>query len=272
METFENLMAKGLGSITVGQVLQAILLLVVVLVVVKIVMSIVKRMFERSKADNTLKVFLLSVIRVALYAVGIVIVADSLGIPVTSLVAVLSVAGLAVSLAAQNILSNVFGGVTLLLTRPFHAGDFVELNGLSGTVQDVGLSYTHLCTPDNKLIIIPNSEVAAAKITNYSSEPNRRVDVEVTASYDAPTEKVKAALMEAVSKVDGVLEDPAPVAILVNYEESSIRYAVRVWAPNAKFWDVRFALLENIRTSFASHNVEMTYNHLNVHIMEQSKD
>ena len=144
--------------------------------------------------ENGLKSFIRSALKIGLWALAVIIVADSLGIPTASLVALLSVAGLALSLALQDIMSNLFSGVTVLAAKPFVSGNFVELDGLTGTVHDVGLLYTKIITLDNKMVFIPNKDVVAAKILNYSSQPERRVDISVKTSYDSSAQEVKEAL------------------------------------------------------------------------------
>ena len=193
----------------------------------------------------------------------------ALGIPVTSLVAMLSVFTLAISLAVQSVLSNVAGGIVIMLNKPFKEGDYIDTPNGAGTVARMTLSYTYLNTPDNLQIVIPNSSLSAGKVVNYTSLGKRRVDHTITASYDASTEDVRRACLEAVSRTAKVLGDPAPVVLVSAYGESSISYNVRMWCDCADYWDVYFASLENIRTCFAEANVEMTYNHLNVHILEK---
>ena len=191
--------------------------------------------------------------------------ASKLGIDVTGIVALASVLTLAVSLALQNILANVIGGFTLLYTKPFSSGDFVEIAGQSGTVNEIGLTYTKLATPDNKVISIPNSAVIAAQIINYSVTGTRRVDVNVSASYGAPVEKVLEALREA-GQVANTLPDQAPFAAVTNYGESSIEYTLRVWSTADNYWDVLFAVNQNVKAVFDAKGIAMTYPHLNVHL------
>ena len=235
------------------------------ILVIRIVMSLVTKMLEKSKLEKAAHRLLKTVLRVLLYALLALMVASSLGLDVTGIVALASVLTLAISLALQNMLANVFGGFTLLNTHPFGAGDFVEIAGQSGTVVDVGIAYTRLTTPDNKMVSIPNSAVTAAQIVNYSSTGTRRVDVPITASYDAPVEKVEQALRNA-AQVPGILEDPAPFISVTEYGDSAISYVVRVWVKSEDYWDVHFAIVHNIKKQFEADGIEMTYPHLNVHL------
>ena len=235
------------------------------ILVIRIVMSLVTKMLEKSKLEKAAHRLLKTVLRVLLYALLALMVASSLGLDVTGIVALASVLTLAISLALQNMLSNVFGGFTLLNTHPFGAGDFVEIAGQSGTVQEINMTYTMLATPDNKLISIPNSSVVAAQIVNYSAAGTRRVDVTVSASYTMPTQKVIDALVLA-GTVDNVLLDPAPVAMVTEYGQSTIQYCLRVWVKSADYWDVYFAVNQRVKTIFDEQGVAMSYPHINVHL------
>ncbi len=269
MDFFESLSAIKIGSLSLGSVLNAIVVFVICLFVIKALKKAILRMLDKSHLDSTLKSFVGSAVSVALWAIAIIIIADSLGIPVTSLIAVLSVAGLALSLAIQGLLNNLFSGVTILLTRPFELGNFVDVGGNSGTVQKIGLFYTVINTVDNKVIHVPNGDITSAKVINYSSEPLRRVDLAITASYDCATEDVRTALLDAAAKTEKALSDPAPFAAINVYNASNIEYTFRVWCKGADYWDVYFGLNENVRASFAEHGISMTYDHINVHVVEK---
>ncbi|NCC68178.1 MAG: mechanosensitive ion channel [Clostridia bacterium] len=226
-------------------------------------------MLEHSRIEPALKSFFHSIVKVGLWIIACIIIADKLGIETASFVAILSVAGLALSLSIQNILSNLFSGFTIMTTKPFAAGDFVELDSVSGVVSSVGLFYTNIKTIDNKLIYIPNGQITSAKIINYSSESQRRVDLYFEASYDDSTESVKSAIMQAINAQERILKDPEPFVGLLEYKDSSIRYILRVWVNSADYWDVYFALNETVREMFEKNGVSMTYAHLNVHMVEK---
>ena len=172
---------------------------------------------------------------------------------------------LALSLALQNMVSNLIGGFVILYTHPFHSGDYVEIAGQGGTVKEISMTYTVLATPDNRIISIPNSAVAAAQVVNYSSADSRRVELTVTASYDAPTQKVLDALVLA-GTVDNALLNPAPSAVIVSYDDSAIRYSLRIWVKPGDYWDVYFQVNQRIKDVFDQQDIEMTYPHLNVHL------
>lgn len=263
LEMFVDSLLAGFAD----RFLPAIVLLVIGVLVIRIVAKVVAAALEKTKLEQAAHSLVLSVARVVLYVLLGLIVATKMGIDVTSIVALASVLTLAVSLALQNILANVIGGFTILTTQPFHSGDYVEIAGVGGTVQEINMTYTKLATPDNKLISIPNSSVVASQITNYSACETRRVEVNVSASYDAPVQKVIDALVLA-GTVDNVLLSPAPMAVVTAYGDSAISYSLRVWVKNADYWDVFFAVNQKVKKIFDEQGIEMTYPHLNVHIAQ----
>ena len=267
---FSEFLTSALASLSatgISKVIMAILLFLVCSVVIRVFTKLADKLLRRSgQMDGTLKGFLLSAIRIALWALAIVMIASVLGIPTASLVAVISIAGLALSLSVQNILSNLFSGLTLLFTRPFTQGDLVDIGANTGVVQRIGLFYTVIDTLDNRVISIPNGDVTAASVVNYSREPLRRVDMTFCASYEDSTEAVRAAILEAAQADERILADPAPFIVIGQYKESAVEYVVRLWCSNADYWDVYFGMNERVRESFARNGVHMTYQHLNVHI------
>ena len=243
----------------------AVILLCAGILVIRVILTILRRALQKSNLANGAHRLISSLASVALYVLLGLIVASSLGIDVTGIVALASVLTLSVSLALQNMLANVIGGFTLLSTHPFRAGDFVEIAGQSGTVQEINMSYTTLLTPDNKQISIPNSAVVAAQIVNYTSAGTRRVEISVSAGYDAPVQKVLDALVQA-GAADNVLLDPAPSAVITGYGDSAIAYCLRVWVRAEDYWDVYYALQQRVKEVFDQQEIEMTYPHLNVHM------
>ena len=245
-------------------ILKAVLLLAVCLVLMKVLLAASGKLLDKSKLDKSLHAIILSTLKILLIFLTIMIVAPSLGIETSSLLAVLSIAGVAVSLSIQGILGNFFSGVTLLMSKPFKIGDFVTIGGMSGTIVETGITHTKLHTPDNQVILVPNSAVTSNVITNVSTEAIRRLDFVFTASYDAPTQTVKAALAEAVD-IPLVLKDQPVFIALSKYGEHSIEYTVRVWVNNADYWTANTEILERVRGCYAAHNVEMTYPHVHIH-------
>ncbi len=268
---FESLEKISIGQFSLATLVSALLTAALCVVLFKIITRLVRRALERTKLEKGLRSFVYQILRFGLWALMVIIVADALGISTASLVAVLSVVSLSLSLALQDILANLFSGMTILATKPFVAGSFVELGGVSGKVKEVGLFHTTVDTVDNKCIYIPNSEVTSSKIINYSQEANRRIDMRLQVSYDARPETVKAALLEAVAGDGRILSEPAPFAALSAYGDSAVEYILRAWVPNDDYWDVYYALNERVGERFAAHGIEMTYNHLNVHLIPEEK-
>ena len=251
-------------------VFNAALSFVVCLIVLNLVMKVVDRVLGKTeKLDGTLKGFIRSAVKILLWVLLAIIVAGALGIPTSSMVAVISIAGLALSLSVQNILSNLFSGLTLLITKPFKAGDYVEVAGKTGLVKTVGLFYTQLNTLDNVAVSIPNGDITGSSVNNYSSEPLRRVDLNFNASYDSGTEEVKQAILAAIEKDERILKDPAPFVRLLAYKDSTVEYVTRVWCKGSDYWDVYFNLNENVRESFAENGVKLSYPRVNVHMMDK---
>ena len=179
-----DLSALHLGTISLGKLLGALLTLVICLIAVRLVTALLRRVLDKTHIDARVRKYLVQSVRLVLWVVTVLITADQLGIPVTSLVALLSVLSLAVSLAVQNVLANVAGGLVLLVTKPFAVGDYVDTPCGAGTVKDLTLTYTYLDTPDGLRIAAPNSSISAGKITNYTALGTRRIEHAVSASYD----------------------------------------------------------------------------------------
>lgn len=259
----------NLGALTLDKVVHVLLLILVGVVVIRVVLKLLDRVLARSKSLKSLSRYIHSVAKISMAFILVLMVAEDVGIHTTSLVAMLSVAGLAVSLALQNTLSNVAGGIMLLVTTPFQVGDYVEADGISGTVHAIGLSYTAILTIDGKEIFVPNSQLSGTKIINYTILGRRRVDLNFTASYDAPTATVKQAIGEVLEDIPQIIAEPAPEIHLSDYQASSIQYVVRAWTAAADYWTVYYAIQEGVREAFDRHGVEMTYDHLNVHILDR---
>lgn len=238
-----------IGSLTLERLLPAVLIVVVGFLAVKLLLRLFERGLKRSKLDPTMFGLLRTVLRILLYSLVVLIALSSLGVDVTSLIALLSVLSLAVSLAVQNALANFFGSVTLLATHPFRVGDYIEIGSDSGTVEEIGISYTKIMTADGKRIYIPNSDAASARICNYTAEGKRRVDVTVSASYEDKPERVKAALLAAVPR-ESVLPNTEPEARLNAYADSGIEYVLRFWTKETDYWDARYAAMEAVKEEF----------------------
>ena len=243
----------------------ALIILVVGILAIRINGKVLAKALEKSRLEKAAHVLIISLAKTALYILLGLIVASTLGIDVTSIVALASVLTLALSLALQNMVSNIIGGFTILYTQPFHSGDYVEIASQAGTVREINMTYTQLTTLDNKVISIPNSAVVAAQIVNYSSEPTRRVDVAVTVGQDVMPQKVIDALVLA-GTVDNALLDPAPMAVVSGYADGAIQYSLRVWVKSADYWDVFFLVNHRVKQIFDEQAIGFARPHMNVHI------
>lgn len=236
-------------------------------ILVKIIVRITKKALGKTRLDPTGHRFMLSLIRIFLYVVVVIIALSQLDVDMTSLITLLGVGGLAVSLAVQDSLANVAGGFIILFTHPFKVGDFIELEGLSGTVDQINMLQTKLKTFDNKVIFIPNGQVSAAKITNYSAEGTRLLVIPVSVSYKEEINRVKQVLFGLIDKEERILRQPAEPQIFVTaYASSSVDLSVRLWVKAEDYWGVNFALLEEIKKSFDANGISIPYNQLDVHL------
>ena len=270
MEDLSKIMQTTLGGYSLGHILSAVLTLLICLVAVRLLLKLAKRLLDRSKRMNDrLRQIILTAVKVVLYILTGIITAGALGLNTSSLTALVSVLTLGVTLAAEDILGNVAGGLVILSSHPFNIGDEIEVSGTTGIVREITLNHTKIETFDGQFVMQPNKELSSSRVINYTAMGRRRVVRKITASYDAPTEQVKAACLEAVAATPNVLPSPAPVVYLTDYGSSAIEYSVRCWTETKDYWGAYFALNENLRDAFASHNVEMTYDHLNVHISEK---
>ena len=255
---------KAFSSLTLEKIIPALIVLVVGIVAVHLLCRLFDKLMKRNQLEKTLSGFLRSLIRILLYVIVVLVALGTLGLNVSSLVAVLSVASLAITLAVQGTLSNIAGGIQVLTAHPFRVGDYVEIGGVEGTVKNIGMIYTRLITLDNKALYLPNSDVASARVSNYTVEGKRRINLPFSASYDCPTEPVLQALRQAAA-AGGALEDPAPQAYVRAYDDSAIRYELFFWCEPKDYWPTYFAVTAAVREEFSNAGLTMTYPHLNVH-------
>lgn len=271
METISTVFGAMPEKLTLWNLAYVLLIVLAAVVVSRVILRVVGKALAKSKLDPALVKIVRTMVKFLVGVVCILLICETLGVEVTSLIALFSVVGLALSLAVQGVLANLAGGITILGAHPFRAGDFVEMDGITGTVKEVSLMYTKVDTTDNKLVYIPNKIVSEAKVVNFTQEGTRRLELTFSASYDCPVERVKGALMEAITHTPGVLADPAPIARVGGYGESAIQYHVRAWCAAGDYWDVYYDLHEEIKAAFDRSGVEMTYDHLNVHVLSDEQ-
>ena len=237
--------------------------------VAKKIVNILNRTLEKRNIDPTVCSFLDTFIEVILKGIVIYIFLEYVGIKTTGIAAMLASAGVAIGLALQGSLSNFAGGLVILLIRPFNVGDYVEGSGHSGTIEKIGMFYTHMVSVDNKLILVPNGTLANDSIVNYSAKELRRVDLTFGVGYEQDILKVKRVLSNIVEAHDLVLKTPEPFIALSNHGDSAINFVVRVWVNNSDYWKVHFDLLESVKVAFDNEDISIPFPQMDVHIKNQ---
>ncbi|MBQ8299254.1 MAG: mechanosensitive ion channel [Clostridia bacterium] len=250
-------------------ILPIVATLFICMLAIKIIMKLVKKVMKKTSLDKSLISFIERVIKVILYFILILIIADMMSIPVTSLLATFSVVGLAASLAIQDALGNLASGVMILATRPFKSGDYIEGASVSGTVGEINFSHTVLTTPDNKKIHVPNKEIINSVITNYSEQSLRRVDLTFNLEYSADKNKIKEIMNKAIENHPKILKEQPIFVKTTAYQASGIDYTLRVWVNSADYWEVYFDLLEGLKDEFDKNGIEIPYNKMDVHIINK---
>ena len=243
----------------------------VCLLSIKLILIGFDKFMKRAKLDALVCKTLRLVLKFFLLFIAVIIILSSFGISVSSLVATLSVVGVAFSLAIQGFLSNAFGGIQIISNKPFKVGDYIEIGKDAGLVREVGLFYTKLDTYDKKLIQIPNSKLSNDTIVNYTSATNRRVEFTVCVSYDNDVDKVISVLVQTMAKHPLVLAEEGllPFAHVKEYQYSHICYTARAWCQTKDYWTVYFDIMDAIKPAFAENGVAFSYPHMNVHMMEK---
>ena len=225
-----------------------------------------RKVMQRQEVDKTLETFVCNVVRIALLVVVIIAAIGQLGVETTSFIAIFGAAGLAVGLALQGSLSNFAAGVLIVLFRPYRVGDYVEAAGVGGTIEQVQILTTILRTPDNKQIIVPNSQIMDSIITNYSAKDTRRVDMVVGVGYDDNLDKVRKTLEELVGAEERILDDPACTIAVSELADSSVNFVLRPWVKSEDYWGVRFDLTEAIKKRFDKEGISFPFPQQDVHL------
>lgn len=254
-------------SLTLKKALPGVVILVCGFIAVQLVMKLFNRGLNRSKLDRTMFHFLKAILRILLYLLVILIAAGSLGVDVSSLVAVISVISLAVSLAMQNVLSNVVGGITLLATHPFRVGDHVRIDGVEGVVKEITLHYTKLIDKNSETLFIPNSATVSSKIRNFSMEGKRRLELCFSASYGDNIDEVREALLKA-ARQETVLQDPAPTVRVKEFADSSVEYLLLVWIDPSDYLRAEFDVTEAVKRIFDERHITIPFPQMDVHMKQ----
>ena len=253
--------------VTAGfDLLRGLLALAVGLFLVHWVMKLFERYEAKLKIEDTLKGFIKNLIRILLYVVVIMTAANTMGIPMTSIITLIGSAGVAISLAMQGVLGNLIGGFILLLFKPIKVGEYVKIGDNEGTVKIIGAFYTELATFDNRHINLPNSTLTNTAIINYSREGTRRLDLTFSVSYESDLDQVYEVLKPVVAEEKAPLPDPAPSVNLVKCADSSLDFAVRVWVKMEDYWPVNFRMLDNGKRALDQAGISIPYPQMDVHM------
>ncbi len=265
MDKVWNFLAE-LATTAGVRLLLAIVVLVIGLKLIKWTIKIIAKGKGYQKMEAGVQSFFKSFLNIVLDILLFITVASIVGIPITSFVTLLASAGVAIGLALQGALSNLAGGLMILIFRPFKVGDFIEANGHSGTVRAITVFYTILVTPDNKHVTMPNGSLTNSSIVNYSSEDTRRLDLTYSVSYDADIGKVKQLLLQAAETHQLVRKEPAPMARLKEHGDSSLNFLLRIWCRSGDYWTVQYDLLESVKTAFDQEGISIPYPQLDIHL------
>ncbi|WP_425545670.1 mechanosensitive ion channel family protein [Kangiella japonica] len=250
----------------------ALVILIIGLILIKVLLGAMKKMFTIKNFDTTLQSFLLSFTGILLKIILGITVISTMGVQMTTFVALLGAAGLAIGMALSGTLQNFAGGVMLLIFRHYKVGDWVEMQGYSGTVKEIQIFNTILKTPDNKIIIIPNSPISSDSLVNYSAEPKRRVDFKLGIGYDDDIDQAKKVILDVIKADERVHKDPEPFIAVAELADSSVNFTLRVWVDSGDYWPVYWHNLEAIKKALDSNGISIPYPQRDVHLhqVEQS--
>ena len=265
MEQFINQIADKY-SLFGSSLFDALLVLLVGLYAIRLSVKILEKMLHRSNVDQIVINFLKPIVSIGLKIILFITVLSILGVPVTSFVAVLTTAGAAIVLGLQDSMKGIVSGITILFAKPFVKGDLIEINGYIGKIEEIQMLYTILKTPDNKMVVIPNNELASNTFVNYSHEQLRRVDMIIDVHYDSDVDKAKEIILDVIKNNPYAILEPAPYIRVSQYKESAISISVKVWTKNETFYDLRDDLNEEIKRKLDSQGIHMPYNQLEIHV------
>lgn len=253
------------------QVLTAIVVFIIGMWIIKRIGKGIQKVMELRNMEPTLQSFLKSLITITLKTLLIVSVVGMIGIPMTSFIAILGAAGLAVGMALSGTLQNFAGGVILLIFKPFKVGDVIEAQGYIGVVKEIEIFVTQLTTADNKLVFIPNGGLSTGSLTNYSAQEKRRVDVTIGIDYGDDIDKAREIGLAVANKNEKIHKDPAPMVVVSELADSSVNLIVRVWCNTPHYWDVMFYLNEELKKAFDKNNISIPFPQRTVHIVNDNK-
>lgn len=251
-------------------IIQFLVVLIIGFIVIKVIEKLVSHSTFNEKVDTAIGKFFIRLVKFMLYATYLIVLLSIAGVPMTTFVAMLSAIGLAVALALQGNLANFASALVILFFKPFEVGDFIECGGSMGSVKEIQLLFTHILTPDNKRVIIPNAQLVNNKVTNFSSEDTRRIDLVYSASYDHNVDEVIQILWDVVGSNVCVLHEPAPLVRLLNHGDHALEYDVKIWVNKENYWPVKYQMNEDVRRVFAEKSIKIPYPHREVLVTNTS--
>ena len=266
-EFFQNMLQSILRSIPT--IILAVVVLILGMIICKLVLKVLGKGLDRTKLDLTVNNFVKQCCKIVLYVLLLTIVLSVLGIPATSIVTVIGTAGVAIGLALQSSLSNVAGGIMLLINKPFKIGDYILVSGVSGVVKQITILYTRLDSDSNQAIFIPNGQVSGAVVTNNNTNGTRRVDMKFSISYSDDYQKAREVILQVLSRNDKILTDPAPTVRMLEHAASSVNIVVRPWCKAADYWEVFFSVTEDVRAAFIESGISIPFDQLDVHVVKE---
>ena len=242
------------------------LILIIGFKIVKIITKILNKDRRFKKFDKSVQSFLVSFINIALKCIVLITGLGYIGVPMTSMITLFGTASLAIGLALQGGLTNMVGGLMILIFKPFKVGDWIESNGISGSVDNISIFYTEISTLDSTKVVLPNGILANSNIKNYTTNAKRKLCVDFSVSYDSDIDKVKKVLKEVIDKEDMILKDEEIFIRLTEHSDSALIFTVRVWTENKNFWPVKFNLLENVKKAFDKNKITIPFPQIDVHM------
>ncbi len=246
----------------------ALLILIIGFKVINMIEKELRKEHKLSKLDPGAKGFIVSFLIIALKVILIVIVLSIIGIPMASLVTIVGSCAVAIGLALQGGLSNIAGGLMILIFKPFKLGDYIATNGMEGTVKSITMFYTSIVTIDNKVIQLPNGTLSNSNIINYSYYKIRRVDLDISVSYNSDIDKVKKVVNKIIDKQDLILKDKENMFKLKEHANSALIFTLRVWTKTENYWTLYYELMETIKKEFDKNKIEIPFNQLDVHMIK----
>lgn len=262
--SFDNLIT---GLITLGEkLILGLIVLAIGMFIAKKLTGVATRIMEKKGIEKAVLIFLKNMISILLKIMVIITAAQIVGIEMTSFIAMLGAAGLAIGMSLKGTLSNFAGGIIVLFAKPYRIGDYVEYTGYAGTIKEIQLFNTIMLTPDLKTVIIPNGEISTATLINYSKEPIRRLDFKFDVGYKEDTDRAKEVILNAALADKRIEQDPAPFVAVSELAESTVKITLRIWVKTDDYWDVNFVTIDRVKKALDEHHISIPYPQQDVHI------